>query len=56
MSGPIRFVYMIIWIAIGMSTLGTLRDCTRVMAGLANESQQNEFSLGKWNRLLTGTK
>lgn len=52
MTGPIRFVYAVIWFAIALSTLGTLMEATKVMGGLAAESQRSELSYGKWNRKL----
>lgn len=52
MRGPINFVYTVIWFAIGLATLGTLKDCTRVMMGYAIEANQNQMSLGAWNREL----
>lgn len=51
MKGPVNFVFAIIWFAIGLSTLGLLKDCTMVMAGHAVQSQRHEvLSLGNWNR------
>ena len=31
MLGPIRFVFVIIWFAIGLGIAGTLKDCTAIM-------------------------
>lgn len=53
MMGPIRFVSAVLWFAVGLSTLGVLKDCTRTMAGMAVYSSRDEvMSLGKWNRKL----
>lgn len=53
MIGPVRFAFSVMWFAIGLATLGTLKDCMLVMAGMAAKSQQTEMlSLGKWNRQL----
>ncbi len=53
MAGPVRFVIMVLWIAIALDTLGTLRGCTRTFADKAAHSQQQEnLELGQWNRLL----
>jgi hypothetical protein len=55
MSGPFKFVFSIIWVAIGLSTLGTLKDCTMQMAGLAARSQQHDvLSLKALNRSVVG--
>lgn len=55
MIGPVRFVFSVMWIAIGLATIGTLKDCTMVMANKAAKSQQTEtISLGRWNRMLNG--
>ncbi len=56
MSGPVRFVISILWFAIALSTLGTLKDCTRVMAGHAVEAGRNQMSFGDWNRKLIGER
>lgn len=57
MIGPVRFVFSVMWIAIGLATLGILKDCTMVMAGKAAHSQKNEMlSLGAWNRKLFAAK
>lgn len=52
MIGPIRFVYSVIWLAIAFSILGSLKEATMVMAGMAADSQRTELSYGKWNRKL----
>jgi len=53
MSGPFRFVFTIIWFGIGLATVGTLKDCTMVMAGKATHAHQSEMiSYGWWNRQL----
>lgn len=54
MKGPIGFVFTVIWFAIGLATVGTLKDCTMVMAGKAAKAQQQGISYGKWNRQLVG--
>ncbi len=54
MRGPIGFVFTVIWFAIGLATVGTLKDCTMVMAGKAAKAQQQSISYGKWNRELVG--
>lgn len=52
MKGPINFVFTILWFGIGLATLGTLKDCTRTMAGMAIEANKNQMSLSKWNQQL----
>lgn len=52
MRGPINFVFMILWIAIGLSVAGTLRECTSTMAGLAVEAPKSQLKLGDLNRKL----
>ncbi len=52
MKGPINFVFTIIWIAIGLSIVGTLQDCARTMVGRAVEAHDQQLSLGNWNRKL----
>lgn len=54
MRGPISFVFTILWFAIGLATIGTIKECSRVMMGHALEAQENQMSLGKWNRVLSG--
>ncbi|MGE0526592.1 MAG: hypothetical protein AB7G93_21480 [Bdellovibrionales bacterium] len=55
MSGPFRFVFTVIWFGIELATVGTLKDCTMIMAGKAAKVQQQEvISLGWWNRQLVG--
>lgn len=58
MSGPFRFVFTLIWFAIGLGMIGTLKDCTSAMgkeAAIAH--QQGGISYGWWNRqLLSGGK
>lgn len=57
MSGPFRLVFTIIWFAIGLATVGTLKDCTMVMAGKAVHAHQSELiSYSWWNRQLVGKK
>lgn len=52
MKGPIQFVFTILWIGIGLATLGTLKDCTGTMMGLAADSNSKQMALGNWNRKL----
>ena len=53
MSGPIRFVFSIMWFAIGLSLVGTLQECTASMGYVAaNAQKQNPISFGVWNRTL----
>lgn len=52
MRGPINFVFTVLWFAVGLATLGTLRDCSRVMMGYAIEANQKQMSLSAWNREL----
>lgn len=52
MRGPINFVFTVLWIAIGLATIGTLKQCTLVMAGYAVESQSQQLSLVNWNKKL----
>ena len=58
MSGPVRFVFSIIWFAIGLNMIGTLQECTASMGHEAAKAQQRDtISYGKWNReLLRGGK
>lgn len=51
MSGPFRFVYSIVWLAIILSTFGTLKECTMVMAGMAKTSiRRDVLSFSQLNR------
>ncbi len=53
MMGPIRFVFAVIWFAIGLGVAGTLKDCTATMgkeAAIANK--RGGISYGWWNRSL----
>jgi len=52
MGGPIRFVFMILWFAIGLSMIGELQTCTLAMAGKASAAQRQMLSYGRWNRRL----
>lgn len=55
MLGPIRFVFVIIWFAIGLGIAGTLKDCTAIMgkeAAIAHK--RGGISYGWWNRQLVG--
>lgn len=57
MNGPVRFVFSVIWLAIVLDTLGTLRSCTKALGDKAAYSQRHEvISLGNWNRKLIGKK
>jgi hypothetical protein len=56
MSGPIKFVYTIIWFAIGLTMVGQLKTCTMIMAGMAVEAQSSQLSLSKWNQQLVGKR
>lgn len=50
--GPVRFVISILWFAIALSAIGTIKDCSRIMAGYAVEANQQQLSLKKWNQKL----
>jgi hypothetical protein len=52
MTGPIRFVFTVIWFAIGLAMVGTLKDCTATMMGHAAKAQKQTISYGWWNRQL----
>lgn len=55
MVGPIRFVFSVLWLAIALNILGTLRSCTSSLGSMAAHSQQEQvLELGKWNRVLNG--
>ena len=54
MRGPIGFVFTVIWFAIGLAMVGTLKDCTMAMAGKAAMAQRQSISYGRWNRQLVG--
>ena len=55
MQGPIRFVFTIIWFAIGLGIAGTLKDCTATMARHAAIAHKHGgISYGWWNRQLVG--
>jgi hypothetical protein len=56
MSNIVRFVGVLIWFAIGLSMVGTLRQCTAVLAGKASKSRQEDFSFGHWSRKLIGQR
>ncbi len=56
MTGPFRFVFTIIWFAIGLAMVGTLKDCTATMAGEAVKAQGQAISHGWWNRQLIGKR
>lgn len=52
MRGPINFVLSVFWIAIGLSMVGSLKQCTYTMMGYAVESRDQQLSLTKWNQKL----
>ena len=56
MLGPIRFVFVIIWFAIGLGIAGTLKDCTANMASEAATANKNGgISYKSWNgKILNG--
>ena len=56
MGGAIRFVFTIIWFAIGLSVMGQISQCTLMMAGRAAHAQGESISLGAWNRQLLRQK
>lgn len=57
MTGPIRFVFTIIWFAIGLAMVGTLKDCTGAMGREAAKAHmKGGISYGWWNRQLVGEK
>jgi len=57
MSGIIRFIFAIIWFAIGLSMAGSLKNCTKIIAAEAISAHQNQgISFGKWNRRLNNSK
>ena len=56
MKGPISFVFTVLWFAIGLATLGTLKECTMLMIGHTIEAQQNQLSLVHWNNKLMPKK
>lgn len=55
MIGPIRFVFTVLWFAIGLAMVGTLKDCTATMMGRAAHAQRHEvISCQWWNKQLVG--
>ncbi len=55
--GPIRFVFAIVWFAIGLAVVGSLKEGTLLMAKqAATTHQRGGISFGKWNRQLVGGK
>lgn len=53
MLGPFRFIFTIIWFAIGLGIAGTLKDCTAMMGKEAAKAHQHGgISYGWWNRQL----
>ena len=57
MRGPIQFVFVVIWFAIGLAMVGTLKDCTGSMAKeAATATKRGGISYGWWNRQLVGGK
>lgn len=54
MVSPIKFVFTIIWFAIGLGMVGSLKECTAIMGKeAAIATKQGGISYGKWNRILT---
>jgi hypothetical protein len=54
MAGPIKFVFTIIWFAIGLGMIGSLKECTAIMGKEAAIATKNGgISYGKWNRTLS---
>ena len=54
MLGPVKFVFTILWFAIGLAMVGSLRDCTAIIANKAAiEHKKGGISYGEWNRTLT---
>lgn len=54
MIGPIRFVFMILWFAIGLAVIGSLKDLTLIMASKAAKAHyQGGLSFRKFNEMLT---
>lgn len=57
MLGPVRFVITIIWFAIGLGIVGSLKDCTDIMGNKAAQAHMHGgISYGWWNRQLIGSK
>lgn len=52
MVGPIRFIFSVLWFAIALSALGTLKACTQVLMGYAVEANQHQMSIKEWNKAL----
>lgn len=53
MLGPIRFVFVVIWFAIGLGIVGTLKDCTAIMGKKAAEAHKHGgISYVWWNHQL----
>lgn len=53
MLGPIRFVFMILWFAIGLAMIGSLKDLTMIMAGEAAKAHNSGgLSFRKFNEML----
>ncbi len=53
MLGPIRFAFTVIWFAIGLGVVGTLKDCTASMGREAAIAHKHGgISYSWWNRQL----
>lgn len=53
MSGPIKFVFTIIWFAIGLGIAGNLIEATGIMGREAAKAHiHGGMSFGWWNRQL----
>lgn len=53
MVGPIKFVFTIIWFAIGLGMIGSLKECTSIMGKeAAIATKRGGTSYGEWNRKL----
>ena len=57
MIGPIRFILALIWFAIGLGVVGTLKNCTATMANeAAIANKRGGISYGHWNRRMLNGK
>ncbi len=55
MKGPINFVFIVIWFAIGLAMIGTLKDCTAKMGKeAAIVHKRGGISYKWWNTKLVG--
>lgn len=56
MTGPIKFVFTVIWFAVGLGMIGSLKECTAIMGKeAAIATKHGGISYGKWNRELNKT-